>query len=51
MHSGLGLAITKQLVLAHGGTIEVQSEVGKGTIFTIELLQKEMLRGNGRPSA
>ncbi len=36
-HSGLGLAITKQLVHAHNGTIDVQSEVGKGTTFTIEL--------------
>jgi two-component system OmpR family sensor kinase/two-component system sensor histidine kinase BaeS len=36
-HSGLGLAITKQLVLAHGGTIDVQSEAGKGTTFTIKL--------------
>ena len=36
-HTGLGLAITKQLIHAHGGTIDVQSEVGKGTIFTIEL--------------
>jgi signal transduction histidine kinase len=36
-HSGLGLAITKQLVHAHGGTIEAQSEVGKGTTFIIEL--------------
>ncbi len=35
--SGLGLAITKQLVLAHGGNINVESEVGKGTTFTIEL--------------
>lgn len=36
-HSGLGLAITNQLVHAHNGTIQVQSEIGRGTIFTIEL--------------
>jgi two-component system OmpR family sensor kinase/two-component system sensor histidine kinase BaeS len=36
-HSGLGLAITKQLIHAHDGMIDVQSEVGKGTTFTIEL--------------
>ena len=40
-HSGLGLAITKQLIHAHGGTIAVQSDglPGKGTVFTIELPQ------------
>ncbi len=36
-HSGLGLAITKQLILAQNGTIEVQSEVGKGATFIIQL--------------
>ncbi len=36
-NSGLGLAIAKQLILAHHGTIEAQSEVGKGTTFIIEL--------------
>ena len=35
--SGLGLAITKQLILAHGGRISVESEMAKGTTFTIEL--------------
>jgi len=36
-HSGLGLAITKQLIHAHGGTIEVKSIAGESTNFIIEL--------------
>lgn len=35
--SGLGLAIAKALVEAHGGSIGVKSVVGEGTTFTIEL--------------
>jgi signal transduction histidine kinase len=36
-HSGLGLAIAKQLVRAHGGTLAVQSVMGKGSSFVMEL--------------
>ncbi len=35
--SGLGLAIAKWITDAHGGRIEVQSEIGKGTTFTLWL--------------
>ncbi len=35
--TGLGTQVVKNVVDAHGGTISVQSEVGKGTTFTILL--------------
>jgi len=34
---GLGLAITKWIAEAHGGTIGVQSRPGRGTVFTVTL--------------
>ena len=38
--TGLGLAIVKHLIEAHKGKVTVESEVGKGTTFSIELLKK-----------
>ncbi len=35
--TGLGMAITKNIVELMGGTIEVVSEVNKGTLFTVDL--------------
>lgn len=35
--TGLGLAIVKHIVLGFGGKIDVQSEVGKGTEFTVTI--------------
>ena len=35
--TGLGLSLARRIVESHSGTIEVRSEVGKGTQFTISL--------------
>jgi two-component system, NtrC family, sensor histidine kinase KinB len=43
---GLGLAIAKEIVEAHGGTIHVRSAEGQGSVFTFCLTQAD-----GRPSS
>ena len=41
-NSGLGLSISKEIITRHKGTINVESELGNGTTFIIELPMKEV---------
>lgn len=41
---GLGLAYVKAMMLAHGGNVEVKSELGKGSVFTLFFPYKQEYR-------
>jgi signal transduction histidine kinase len=44
--TGLGLALAKQLVELHGGTIRVQSKVGFGSTFSVTIpVRHDMEKG------
>ena len=48
--TGLGLAITKELVQAHGGEVTVASRQGEGTCFTIMLPEEAVSEGSDEKS-
>jgi two-component system NtrC family sensor kinase len=45
--TGLGLSISYDIVKKHDGSIEVESEVGRGTTFTVRLPVKPVSGGEG----
>lgn len=47
--TGLGLAIARQMVENHGGRIEVDSQLGKGTTFRIRLPRRHHRAGDAAP--
>jgi signal transduction histidine kinase len=49
--SGLGLPTVRRIVEAHGGAINLQSEVGLGTRFTIQLPLPAQLSAQETPTS
>lgn len=48
--TGIGLAVVKAFVEVHGGTIEVESEQGKGTTFSVYLPQLQLKESDNESS-
>ena len=45
--TGLGLSIARSAVVMHRGTIQVESEMGKGTTFTVQVPLKYTVSQEG----
>jgi signal transduction histidine kinase len=43
--TGLGLAVTRRIVDSHGGAIDIETAVGRGTTFTVEFPAAEVAGG------
>ncbi len=49
---GLGLYLAREIVTAHGGTIEAESTLGEGTLIVVRLpIGKSRTRGDARPAS
>lgn len=48
--SGLGLSLVQHIVKAHGGTVRVESRVGEGSRFVIQLPLREVEQTQSQPS-
>jgi len=49
--TGLGLALSRELVELHGGNVQVRSEVGNGTVFRVELPDADAIGWSQEPVA
>ncbi len=47
--TGLGLFIANKITNAHGGTIQLDSEIDKGTRFTVRIPRKRKIENSGTP--